>query len=164
VIKLYVEQEEARLHPALTSRISTVERMLKDLEHELHTYNSDLSARLNDPMVRLESLIAHFTGNVRIEPTTDGGFTLSEPNDGFHIVIRDQLKTNAESMQNPRDSAEFMRAAKELIPRVKNELEQRCDAIVRYARLVRDAIAALREQERKCEHDASTTSDAEAMR
>ena len=64
-------------------------------------------------------------------------------------------------MQNNRDPNEFQKAAKELIPRLKNNIKQHCDDIMQNAEMVRDAIRFLKRQELECEQEKATTISAE---
>jgi hypothetical protein len=164
VLKLYAEQEEARLQRALASRVSSVEREFKDLELELSTWSANLQARLADPMGRLDDVINMFTGLGTLtgqSPSGDLEFA-NEPGGGFQSRLKEHLKSNARSMQNQRDPSEFHRAAKELIPRVQKDLKQQCDDILLYAEQFRDAIGFLKQEELKCEQEAPTSPDAEA--
>jgi hypothetical protein len=163
VIKLYLEQEEARLQKTLTNRFSVPERQYKDLVDEFEVWGASLRADLNDTMGKLNNLITMFTGLAdgkgissvgQIDFDADAG-------GGFQGRLQKHLESNARSMQNQRDPDEFLRAARELVPRLKVDLVQQCDDIVKYANHFRDVIANLKNQEIQCERINQSPFDAE---
>jgi len=162
VLKLYAEQEEARLQRALSSRVSVTERRYKDLDLDLSTWSTNLRARLADPMGRLDDVINMFTGLAALKGRSPSGQLEfdNELGGGFQHRLSKQLESNARSMQNQRDNTEFQKAAKELIPRIQKDLKQQCDDILLYAEQFRDGIVYLKEQELQCEAEAESIPDA----
>jgi|GEM_PF-6739254 len=159
VLKLYVEQEEARLQSVLTARVSIAEREKKHLELQLSTWTTNLRARLTDPMGRLNDELNMLTGlsrPARLLSSGDIEFN-TDPGGGFQRRLKDSLNSGAQDLTNPRDSSDFHALAKQLIPPLQSDLTRRCNAIVQHAEKLRDAIIHLNQEELRKPAAASDT-------
>lgn len=162
VLKLYAEQEEARLQKALTVKVELSNSEYKKLELQLSIWKTSLEASLSDPLKRLSDELNMLTGLTEpyLLPSGDIEFGV-QPGGGFPISVERSLSSAAKDLINPRDSSDFHALAKVLIEPWQKDLTCRCNNIVEHAAKLRDAIVYLNQQESMCMSESATTLDAE---
>ena len=151
VLKLLVEQEEARLQSQLIRYISTVETGLATLESDKGSWENILKSKVIDAYQDLATSIEGLTAFRPVSGTlSDNTQTLGisrksadDSKGAFSERLRNSLNSSARSMVRQTDPRELEDDAKNVIPPVQGDLIQDCDKITHYASKLHDAIVEL---------------------
>jgi len=158
VLKMYVEQEEARLQPVL-AYFSNIERKFSDAKSDFDTWKSQLKSMLIDSLNTLDKSLEELTGFGNYDVATSSFSIL--PNKGLELQVKSILEISAKRM-GLNMKTDMNASAGSIISPVKINMDSKIKKVLSDAEEFAKAIKHLKTEELKCEQDAQSNFSAGA--